>query len=143
MTMTTGPVVARHDGGVEDPDPAARPRRRSFTAEYKAAIVAEYDSLPAGSPERGALLRREGLYTSHVSEWRKQRDAAALEGLSPKTRQPRKSAEQVELERLRRRNAQLEADLAKTKLALDITGKAHALLELLSESADTEPPSRK
>jgi transposase-like protein len=143
MTMTASSVVARHDGGVEDPDPAARPRRRSFTAEYKAAIVAEYDGLPAGSPERGALLRREGLYTSHISEWRKQRDAAALEGLSPKSRQPRKTAEQVELERLRRRNAQLEADLAKTKLALDITGKAHALLELLSESADTEPPSKK
>jgi transposase-like protein len=130
-------------GAWKIPDPAARPRRRSFTAEYKAAIVAEYDRLPAGSPERGALLRREGLYTSHISEWRKQRDAAALEGLSPKVRQPRKSAERVELERLRRRNAQLEADLAKTKLALDITGKAHALLELLSESADNEKPSKK
>jgi transposase-like protein len=143
MTMTTTPALARHDGGVEESDPAARPRRRSFTAEYKAAILDEYDRLPAGSPERGALLRREGLYTSHISEWRKQRDAAALAGLSHKTRQPRKSAEEVELERLRRRNAQLEADLAKTKLALDITGKAHALLELLSESADTEPPLKK
>jgi hypothetical protein len=49
----------------------------------------------------------------------------------------------VEVERLRRRNAKLEAELERTKLALDITGKAHALLELLSESADTEPPSKK
>jgi transposase-like protein len=143
MTMTTSSVLARDDGGVEDPDPAARPRRRSFTAEYKAAILAEYDQLAAGSPERGALLRREGLYTSHISEWRKQRDAAALAGLSPRTRQPRKTPEQVELERLRRRNAQLESELERTRLALDITGKAHALLELLSESADTEPPSTK
>ncbi len=144
MTMTTASVRARHHGGVEqEPDPAARPRRRTFTAEYKAAILDEYDQLPPGSPERGAVLRREGLYTSHIAEWRKQRDTAALEGLSPKQRRSRKTAEQVEVERLRRRNAQLEKDLEKTRLALDITGKAHALLELLSESADTDKPSKK
>lgn len=141
--MTTASLGALQDGRMEEPDPAARPRRRSFTAEYKAAILDEYDQLPVGSPERGALLRREGLYTSHIAEWRKQRDAAALEGLSPKPRQPRRTPEQVELEKLRRRNAQLEAELAKTRLALDITGKAHALLELLSESADTDKPSQK
>lgn len=106
------------------------------------AILAEYEQLPVGASERGALLRREGLYTSHIAEWRRQRDTAALEGLSPKTRRPRKTPEQVELERLRRRNAQLESDLEKTRLALDITGKAHALLELLSESADTDKPSK-
>jgi transposase len=144
MTMTNASVLARHHGGVEEqPDPAARPRRRTFTAEYKAAILAEYDELPQGSPERGALLRREGLYSSHIAEWRKQRDNAVLEGLSPKPGRARKSAEQVELERLRRRNAQLEKDLEKARLALDITGKAHALLELLSESADTDKPSKR
>jgi transposase len=145
MTMTNASALHRHHGGVEadQPDPAARPRRRTFTAEYKAGILAEYDELPHGSPERGALLRREGLYTSHIAEWRKQRDAAVLEGLSPKPGRARKSAEQVELEKLRRRNAQLEKDLEKTRLALDITGKAHALLELLSESADTDKPSKK
>jgi transposase-like protein len=143
MTMTTVSTRARHDGRVDEPDPAARARRRTFTAEYKAAILEQYDELVHGSPERGALLRREGLYSSHIAEWRRQRDAAALEGLAPKLRRPRKSAEQVEVERLRRRNAKLEAELERTKLALDITGKAHALLELLSESADTEPPSKK
>ena len=141
MTLTTAATRARHDGRVDESDPAARPRRRSFTAEYKAAILDEYDGLPSGSPERGAVLRREGLYTSHIAEWRRQRDAAALEGLSPKPRKPRKTVEQVELERLRRRNAKLAAELERTRLALEITGKAHALLELLSESADTEPPS--
>lgn len=142
MTMTTASLTALQDGRMGEPDPG-RPRRRTFTAEYKAAILDEYDQLPVGSPERGALLRREGLYTSHIAEWRKQRDAAALEGLSPKPRQRRKTPEQVELEKLRRRNAQLEAELAKTRLALDITGKAHALLELLSESADSDKPSKK
>jgi transposase len=142
MTMTTASLAARaHDGAVDEPDPAARPRRRTFTAEYKARILDEYDALPVGSQERGALLRREGLYSSHLAEWRKARSAGALEGLAPKAK-ARRSPEQVELERLRRRNERLEAELAKTKLALEITGKAHALLELLSESADSDPKSK-
>src|SRR5918995_3680421 len=139
MTMTSASLIARaHDGAVDDePDPAARPRRRTFSAEYKARIVDEYDALPPGSSERGALLRREGLYSSHLAEWRKARDAGAQQGLTPKAKAKR-SAEQVELERLRRRNDRLEAELAKTRAALEIVGKAHALLEQLSESADSE-----
>ena len=101
----------------------------------------EYDALPSGSTERGALLRREGLYTSHIAEWRKARDAGARDGLAPKPKS-RRSPEQVELDKLRRRNERLETELAKTKLALEITGKAHALLELLSESADSDPKSK-
>jgi transposase len=138
MTMTTASLLARaHDGVVDEPDPAARPRRRSFTAEYKERILAEYDALPAGSTERGALLRREALYTSHIAEWRKARDAGARAGLAAKAK-PRRSAKQVELEKLRRRNERLEAELERTKTALEITGKVHALLEQLSESADSE-----
>ena len=63
MTMTSSALLARaHDGAMDEPDPAARPRRRSFTAEYKNRILDEYDSLPVGGSERGAVLRREGLY---------------------------------------------------------------------------------
>lgn len=143
MTMTTASLMARaHDGAVEHPDPAARPRRRTFTADYKARILDEYDSLPLGSTGRGALLRREGLYTSHLAEWRKARDAGALDGLAAKPKL-RRSADEVELDRLRRRNERLEAELARTKLALEITGKAHALLELLSESAASDPKSKR
>jgi transposase-like protein len=142
MTMTTAALLARaHDGVVEEPDPAARPRRRTFSAEYKEQVLDEYDALPAGSTERGALLRREGLYTSHIAEWRKARDAGAREGLSSKAK-PRRSPEQVELERLRRKNERLEAELERTKTALEITGKVHALLEQLSESADSEKKSK-
>ncbi len=142
MTMTTAPLLARaEDGVVDEPDPAARPRRRTFTAEYKEQILEEYDALPAGSAERGALLRREGLYTSHVAEWRKARDAGARDGLAPKAK-PRRSADQVELERLRRKTARLEAELERTKTALEITGKVHALLEQLSESAAPETKSK-
>jgi transposase len=126
---------------MDESDPAARPRRRSFTAEYKERILDEYDALPAGSTERGALLRREGLYTSHIAEWRKARDAGAREGLAPRAK-PRRSPEQVELEKLRRKNERLEAELERTKAALEITGKVHALLEQLSESADSEKKSK-
>jgi transposase len=142
MTMTTASVLVRaHDGVVDEPDPAARPRRRSFTAEYKARILDEYDALPVGTSERGALLRREGLYSSHLAEWRKARDVGARDALASRAK-PRRSAEQVELDKVRRRNEQLEAELARTRLALEITGKAHALLELLSESADCDSKSK-
>src|SRR5690606_278686 len=116
MTMTTASLPARvHDGGVDSaPDPAERPRRRTFTAEYKERILDEYDGLPSGSSERGALLRREGLYSSHISEWRRARDAGAREGLKPKGRKPRRSPEQIELEKLRATNARLEAELDRT-----------------------------
>lgn len=130
-----------HDGGVADGDPSARPRRRRFSAEYKHAIVAEYDAAPDG--EKGSVLRREGLYSSHVTEWRKARDAGALDGLESQVRRPRRHRAEVELEKLRARHARTEAELAKTRAALDLMGKASALLELLAESADTDPPSTK
>ncbi|WP_373235289.1 IS3 family transposase, partial [Mycobacterium marinum] len=115
------------------PDRGARARRRTFTAEYKARILDEYDALSVGSSERGALLRREGLYSSHIAEWRKARDAGAREGLSAKGK-PKRSAEQVELDKLRRRTKQLQAELERTKLALEITGKStRALGDALRE----------
>ena len=144
MTMTTASLNGRaHTGGVtdDDIDPAAKPTRRTFTAGYKAEILAEYDQWPKGSEERGAILRREGLYSSHISEWRKQAEAGAREGLARKSKK-RRSAEEIELDKLRAKNQRLEAELERTKLALEITGKAHALLEKLSESADTEPRSK-
>jgi transposase-like protein len=143
MTLTSADLNGRvQTRRVDEIDPAAKPKRRTFSAAEKLAHLDAYDALPKGSDERGAYLRREGLYSSHVSEWRKQRDSGALAGLTPKGRPAKRSAEQVELDRLRRRNERLEAELAKTKLALEITGKAHALLELISESADTEPRSK-
>ena len=116
-----------------------RPKRRSFTAKYKIDMLAEYD---AADPEaRGVLLRREGLYSSHLSEWRKARDSGALAGLTPTGRPGRKSAEQLENTALTARAERAERELARTKAALEIMGKAHALLEMLSESADTAPRS--
>ena len=104
-------------------------------------MLDRYDAIEKGSPERGALLRREGLYSSHIAEWRKQRDAGAQQGLAPRSSAGKRAKK--ERETLRRRTAALEAELERTRLALEITGKAHALLELLSESADTDPRSTK
>jgi transposase len=135
----TAALVAPHDGVMAD-DPAARPRRRRFGPEYKLAILAEYDRLTEPG-DKGALLRREGLSSSHIVEWRRARDVGALSGLAAQAGRPRRTAEQVELERVRRRNQRLEAELARTKAALEIVGKAQALLEQRSESADSEPRS--
>jgi transposase len=138
MTLTSTTLLDRaHNGVVSDAhddavDPAAKATRRRFTREFKARIVDEYDA--ADREQRGALLRREGLYTSHISEWRHQ--LADVE--TPASSRRRRTAEQAELDRLRKTTARLEAELQRTKLALEITGKAHALLELLSESADTD-----
>ena len=142
MSLAAADVGGAHDGQVgSSSDPRAdRPRRRVFTPEYKLAILAEYDQLTEPGA-RGALLRREGLYSSHLVEWRRARDAGALDALAAQGRRPGKSAEQAEIERLRRRAERAEAELAKTKAALDVVGKAHALLELLSESADSDPRS--
>ena len=144
MTLTTADLVGRaRTGGVdsETDDPAPWPKRRTFTAAEKLAHLVAYEAVPKVSDERGAYLRREGLYSSHLSEWRKQRDLGVLAGLAPKDRPAERSSEQVELDRARRRIARLENELERTETALEITGKVHALLELVSESADTEPRS--
>lgn len=135
-------MLAPDDGLVTGEDPAARPRRRRFTAEYKRTILVDYQAC-TGAGEKGALLRREGLYSSHLVEWRRAQQAGALAGLDGLPRPAKKSAEQVELDKLRRVNERLERELAKNKAALTIMGKAHELLELLSESSATEaPPTR-
>lgn len=139
----SGPAPSAAAGAGADPvDPAPRPSRRVFSPEYKLAVVTAYEQAPNG--EKGAVLRREGLYSSHIIEWTRARDAGALGagggggvGQAP-ARAGRLSAEERELEKLRRKNAKLEAELAKTRMALDIMGKAHALLEQISESADED-----
>jgi transposase len=134
------------DLGVRMPDDGPmgprtdRPKRRSFTAQYKLAILAEYDGLSEPGA-KGALLRREGLYSSHLIEWRRARDAGALAGLGDQPRQPAHSRAQREADRLRADNERLRAELARTRAALEVVGKAHALLGLISESADTDPRS--
>jgi transposase len=104
-------------------------------------VLAEYYAC-SDPGAKGALLRREGLYSSHLVEWRRASHTGALAGLGGLPRPVKRNAEQVELDRRRRRNERLERELAKNKAALTIMGKAHELLELLSESSDTDRLSR-
>ncbi|MFA3872943.1 hypothetical protein ABS735_04515 [Streptomyces sp. MMCC 100] len=108
-----------------------------FRCEYKLRIVAEYDAAPAG--DKGALLRRERLYHSHIIEWRQARDAGALEkltdhGTSPA--RPKKHPAEAENDRLRRQVERLEKELAKNRAAVEVLGKAVALWEAASDSAN-------
>ncbi|MET7356119.1 transposase [Streptomyces mirabilis] len=117
---------------------ASGPKRRSFTPEYKLRIVEEYERLTEPGA-KGALLRREGLYHSHIIDWRTARDAGALGALAAKpSGSAGKSAAEKEAERLRAENAKLAAELAKSQKALAILGKVPKLLELLSESEGSE-----
>ncbi|MFC1421162.1 hypothetical protein [Streptacidiphilus cavernicola] len=118
-------------------DPASRPKRRTFSPEYKLRIVAEYDAAPRN--EKGAVLRRERLYHSHVTEWRAAREGGALKHLTDHRTSParaRKSATEAENEKLRRQVERLEKGLARNKAAVEVLGKASVLLEMISESAD-------
>src|SRR6201997_2829025 len=130
-----------NDAGTERPVPEVpeRARRRTFTAKYKQEILAAYDAAPEG--EKGALLRREGLYSSHIVAWRRARDAGALAGLAVSRGRKRRDPQAEQIARLEQEKRQLEQELAKTRFVVDVQAKLHALLETLSESADTEPRS--
>ena len=145
MTLSVADLPAVEspgEGGSGEGPRADRPRRRVFTAEYKHAVLEEYERLTEPGA-KGALLRREGLYSSHLIEWRRARDAGALAGMAAQpSRRSGKTLEQRENERLVAENARLAAELARTKAALEIVGKAHALLELLSDSSETRRPGR-
>jgi transposase len=143
LIVVTLPFVVDSDVvGVSDV--SRRTTKRTFDASFKARIVAEYEAMPAYGPGRGVLLRREGLHRRQIHEWRQNLNMKQLsvDG-DGRSRRPKRTADQIEIDRLKTRNAKLEAELARTRLALEITGKAHALLELLAESADTEKPSQR
>jgi hypothetical protein len=138
MSLTTLTMERAHHAAMDgDPSLPERPVRRTFTAEYKAAILAEYEAAPTDGT-RGSILRREGLYSSHIVEWRRARDAAILEGLAPKPRPRTTTPEQLEIARLRRRAEKAEAELAKARLVIDIQGKASELLGRLLAEGDEE-----
>jgi transposase-like protein len=123
-------------------DPGARPVRRTFTSEYRARIVAEYEAAPRG--EKAAVLRREGLYQSQVREWTQVRDAAAGLGEAPR---PHRASKHTgggrETARLRAENERLSRELAQSQAVVEIMGKLQGLLETISESTTTSTSSPK
>jgi len=114
-------------------------RRRAFTAREKLDHLSAYEeACAAGDGGGGAYLREQGVYSAQITEWRKLRDAGLLSGKKPGEKIGRPSADQAEIARLTRELELTRRRLAKTEVALEIVGKAHALLEDISERADTE-----
>ena len=124
------------------PDPAARPFRRSFTAEYRARVMAEYEAAPRGS--KAAVLRREGLYQSQIRKWTVARDALSRGTSAP--RRPHRATGpgggRDDPARLRAENQRLARELAKSRAVVEIMGKLQGLLETVSESTGTTSSSR-
>jgi transposase len=122
-----------------NPEVVADARRRSFTGEYKQRILAELDS--ATQPGAvGALLRREGLYSSHLSTWRRERQAGILKGLTPLKRGPKskRNPQEEEMQKLRRENQRLIEELRKAAIVIDVQKKVGALLGWPLSKADPE-----
>jgi transposase len=156
--MTAAQVRAHTDRMSPPPDPEVpevpevfeRPRPpRSYPAAYKLRILAEYEQLDKAG--KGALLRREGLYTSLISEWRKQRDKGALAALGEGTRRGRPPGDPTagELARLQAENARLRDRLARQAKVIEVQGELSALLGRLATGSDDpaapghgEPPTR-
>ena len=129
--------------GVPDPELAQKARRRRYSAKYKLAIVREADACERPG-EIGALLRREGLYSSHLGKWRAQRDAGALGALEPRQRGPRPpSVDAVENVRLRRELERSQADLKTARRVIEVQGNVSALLEELLTKSATETDERR
>jgi len=118
------PIPAPHAEVVADA------KRRAFTLEYKMRLLSEADAAKATPGGVGALLRREGLYSSHLATWRREREAGMRQALAPKTRgpKPQHDPQQEELRQLRRENQQLTAALRKAELIIEVQKKVGTLL---------------
>jgi transposase len=116
-------------GSHPDPEVVAQAKRRRFTAEYKQRILADVDQAK-GSSGIGALLRREGLYSSLLSTWRRERDAGSLQALTPQKRGPKSKRDPVaeENQQLRRETLRLTEELRKAEIVIDIQKKVATLL---------------
>lgn len=132
-------AAASDAGAKKRPNPEVRPRaqRRSYTAAYKQRILAEADAA-IGSGMIGALLRREGLYSSHLTHWRQERDAGIQQGLTPRTRGPKPHIDPSakEMQSLRRQNERLTEQLRKAEIIIDVQKKVASLLGLTLAQPD-------
>ena len=114
-----------------NPEVLARAKRRTYTADYKLKVLGEVDSA-SGSGEIGAVLRKHGLYSSHLTKWRQERKSGILEGLAPQKRGPKSKASPLtaENQKLRRDNDRLTDRLRKAEIVIDVQKKVAMLLGL-------------
>jgi len=129
-------------GSRPDPELVERPKRRRFSAEYKLQVVREADACTQPG-EIGALLRREGLYSSHLVEWRRARDAGALVALERPRGRRKPDPRDARIAELERRARRAEAELDKAKRVIEIQGNVSALLEqMLGTEGEQESTER-
>jgi transposase-like protein len=135
-TVAASPATPTHP----NPEVVADAKRRSFTAQYKQRILAEADAASVQPGAIGALLRREGLYSSHLVTWRREREAGILKGLTPHKRgpKPKRNLQEEELQKLRRENQRLTEQLRKAEIVIDVQKKVGALLGWPLPTADPE-----
>ena len=142
--MATGAPAAGNGRPIPDPAVLEKPVRRRFTAEYKLRILQEADQCTA-SGQLGALLRREGLYSSLLSTWRKQRDQGTLAGLSPKRRGRKANPDApliAENQRLMRETQRLAAKLRQAETIIEVQKKLSEILGIPlppPEGSENEP----
>lgn len=141
-SAAAGNTVAAEPAAPPRPDPevVADAKRRTFSAEYKQRILAEADAATLQPGAIGALLRREGLYSSHLVTWRRERQAGILKGLTPHKRGPKskRSPQEEEMQKLRRENQRLTEELRKAEIVIDVQKKVGALLGWPLPKADLE-----
>ena len=136
------PEVSSNSERVPDPEVPAKARSRRYSASYKAKILAEYEELDKAG--KGALLRREGLYTSLIASWRTQRDQGALAALAKPAGRPAADPKDREIAKLRQENERIAAELEKARKVIEVQGKLSALLGQLatdSPNSGSEPTS--
>lgn len=130
------PVSVRRQRAPRGSDGRRLPRR-VFTVDYKLAILAEYDRCTVPG-DKGAMLRREGLYSSLITDWRRQHREGSLVATPGRSEGGRGGPSRSEVERLRAENERLKKKLAKAEAIIEVQGKVQALLEELSKSAEDE-----
>ena len=118
----------------------AKAKRKRFTAAEKLRILREVEAC-RGSGEMGALLRREGIYSSYLTTWRKQRELGELDGLSPHKRGPKPNPEALELAKLRREHARLQERMRRAELIIDVQKKVARMLGETIETPELDDPN--
>ena len=130
-------VSANGAGEVPDPEVVEKPKRRRLSPEYRLRIVREADACKEAG-EIGALLRREGLYSSHLTLWRQQRDAGALAGMRARKRGPKAKAVDPRMKRLERENARLKRKLEQAETIIEIQKKVAGMLGIPLRSSEPD-----
>lgn len=136
--MTNDQLSENASPPLPDPEVVPQAKRRTFSVTYKLRILDEVDRCTVRG-EIGAILRREGLYSSHLTDWRRQRDTGELQARQPRRRGPKPNPEAAELAQLRRENARLKRHLQQAETIIAVQKKLAEALELsLHEPEDNE-----